>query len=41
MISVMGYGFQGQGQGAWSKEQKVTIEDGHISAYRVNMRPHE
>lgn len=24
-------------QGAWIKEQQVNIEDGRISAYRVNM----
>lgn len=25
-------------RGAWIKEQKVTVEDGRISAYRVNMQ---
>ncbi|MES2878644.1 MAG: dodecin family protein [Pseudomonadota bacterium] len=25
-------------RGAWIKEQKITIENGRISAYRVNMQ---
>lgn len=27
-----------QVRGAWIKEQKVTVENGKISAYRVNMQ---
>ncbi|WP_311028332.1 dodecin family protein [Mesorhizobium koreense] len=25
-------------KGAWIQEQKVEVEDGHITAYRVNMK---